>query len=149
MRSVDFGLCLDLSDIGATDEAVKNGIHVAPEKLYSEKSDVYSLGLVVYGECLSWICLFILICGSELLSLVDLSRGTLYEMNTTLLSAERVRVTGQVRQVDSLLPQYEPVKALVGEMLIADPKTRPSALTVVHRISVLLGRVAGVAARCA
>lgn len=46
---VDFGLCLDLGDIGATDEAVKYGIHVAPEKVYSEQSDIYSLGLVLYG----------------------------------------------------------------------------------------------------
>lgn len=45
----DFGLCLDLGDVGTTDELAKSSAHAAPEKVYSERSDVYALGLVLYG----------------------------------------------------------------------------------------------------
>lgn len=120
----DFGLCLDLSAAGWTDEAVKYGIHAAPEKVYSETADVYSLGAVLY----------------ELLSLVDLSHDALYAMNTTLLAQERVRVAGSLEKLP-LSAQFAVSGRVVADMLLANPASRPSARLVFRKLTALLGRI--------
>lgn len=117
----------------------KNGIREAPEvddqHTYDEKSDVYSLGLVLYGLFALDRLAHIL---SELLSLVDLSHGTLYALNTTLLAHERVRTAGSL---DALPRSFSIVNGVVSDMLLKNPATRPSARQVYRKLLKLLERV--------
>lgn len=108
----DFGLCLDLGDVGTTSDSGKFGIHVAPEKAYNEKSDVYALGLVLY----------------ELLSLVDLSHDTLYAHNTTTLTAERKGIETELKSL-----HHADFAAVVSRMLASHPAKRVTAAEV-HKI---------------
>lgn len=129
----DFGLCLDLGDIKTTGDAVKHGIHVAPEKVYSEKSDVYALGLVFYGEHHGFGLVSDL--HTELLSLVDLSKDTLYAHNTTTLAAERKDIEDDISSLDV---QYSDMAQIVSRMLLQDVGKRITANEVRDQLQKLL-----------
>lgn len=78
---------------------------------------------------------------SELLSLIDLSAGTLYALNTTSLAEARVLVKGSIDGLSSLRHDYKEVSRVVSEMLLEDGKMRPSARALEATFSKMLSLI--------
>lgn len=114
----DFGLCVDVSSPGGVAASQTRGPHVPGDEPASFKSDVYTLGLLFY----------------EILSLVDLSRGTLYDHKTTSMIAA---VLQETKFDTDALSVYGEEKELIRAMISADAKERPTSLEVVRRLTAL------------
>lgn len=118
MKIGDFGFCLNLNEVAAPTEPTKNGGFHQPPGVddahpYDEKGDIYCLGIVFY----------------ELLSLIDLSRRTLYEANTTTTTATFIRPF-LISHLSALQFRFESATELITQMIDDTPSKRPDAKTV-------------------